>query len=343
MRRVLLFCAGLSALLWGGSAGAQPVKVLVQSAYAGELAPLADRYRNLQLISVGSTQDILDKVGDADALVGVFSNIDVAAVVKAGRNLKWIQTMSAGVEGFVVVPELVQSDIILTNARIIQGPEIADHALGLLLTLTRDLNFWRERMAQGFARVPSRMPMVELRDKTALVIGLGGIGTQVAERCHAFGMRVLAIDPKDIPFMRAVERMGKPDQLNQFIPEADVIISCAPETRESVGMLGKEQFALMKDGVYIINVSRGPIVDTEALTEALRSGKVRGAGLDVTEPEPLPADHPLWSMPNVIITPHVATNSDRVFERRVELFGDNIERFLKGLPMRNVVNKERGY
>ena len=139
------------------------------------------------------------------------------------------------------------------------------------------------------------------------------------------------------------EYVGKPVQLDDLLPEADVVVSSVPHTRESEGMLGAEQFALMKDGVYVINVSRGKIVDTEALTAVLKSGKVRAAGLDVTDPEPLPSDHPLWSMPNVTITPHIAGQSDNIRQRRLRLFTENIERLMTGRPLRNVVIKKRGY
>jgi phosphoglycerate dehydrogenase-like enzyme len=215
--------------------------------------------------------------------------------------------------------------------------------MALLLFQTRDLKFLNEQMKVGFRRGESRLPQIELRGKTALIIGLGGIGTQVAERAFAFGMRILAVDPKDIPYMRAVEYCGKPDELRTLLPEADVVISCVPFTEPSYRMLGAAEFDLMKDGVYVINVSRGRIVDTEALTAALKSGKVRAAGLDVTDPEPLPLEHPLWSMPNVLITPHNATVSDNLNERRIDLFRENIERFVTGRMLRNVVDKQRGY
>ena len=134
-----------------------------------------------------------------------------------------------------------------------------------------------------------------------------------------------------------------PDELDALLPQADVIVSCVPHTPESKGMLGTRQFECMKDGVYVVNVSRGAIIDTPALVSALQSGKVAGAGLDVTDPEPLPPDHPLWSMPNVIITPHVAGASDNIHARRIALIRDNIARFVQGLPLRNVVNKRLGY
>ena len=156
-------------------------------------------------------------------------------------------------------------------------------------------------------------------------------------------MTVLAVDPKDVPIHRDVTYVGKPDELDDLLPRADVVFSSVPQTPASEGMIGERQFELMKQDVYFINISRGKIVDTDALVAALRSGKIRAAGLDVTDPEPLPSDHPLWAMSNVTITPHLATISDRLEERRMQLLRDNITRFATGRPLRNVVNKQAGY
>jgi len=190
---------------------------------------------------------------------------------------------------------------------------------------------------------PIRLPIIELRGKTLLIVGLGGIGRQIAQRAAAFEMRVLAVDPKDMPFTRDAEYVGKPDQLNDLLPQADVVVSSVPHTTKSEGMFGKRQFDAMKDGVYFINVSRGKIVQTDALVAALRSGKVRAAGVDVTDPEPLPDGHPLWGMDNVIISPHIATVSDNIAGRHLELIRGNIERFATGREMLNVVDKELEY
>ncbi len=331
----------VTTLALTGAARAEKVRVLVPSVYASELADLADQYPDLELVSAASPGEIGSLVQTCEAAVGVWSSYAEALVPGIGK-LRWVQSSSAGVEGFLRVPELAASDIVLTNAKIIQGPEIADHAMALLLNLTRDIKGFNERMATGWNR-QSRLPLVELRGKTMLIIGLGGIGTQVAERAAAFGMRVIATDPKDIPYVNSVEYVGKSDELDALLPRADVVVVCAPRTPRTEGMLGPGQFALMRDGVYVVNVSRGALIQTEALVEALSSGKVRAAGLDVTEPEPLPPDHPLWKMPNVTITPHIAGGSDQIQARRIELFRDNIARFVQGLPLRNVVDKGAGY
>ena len=332
----------MSGLLAAAPVQAQKVKILVTASFADDLQDLTKRYPNLELVTFLSVQDVFREIDDADAIVGLSSRHPTAEFIRRGSKLKWMATASAGVEHNLDDPFVRNADFILTNAKIVQGPEIADHAMALLLNLTRDLKHFNQQMSVGFRR-QNNLPMIELRGKTMLIIGLGGIGTQIAERAFAFGMRVLAVDPKDKPFMRAVEYVGKPDQLNELLPQADVVVSAVPHTPKSEGMLGATQFGLMKDGVYFINISRGKIVDTQALTSALQSGKVRAAGLDVTDPEPLPREHPLWSMPNVTITPHNATVSDRVRQRRVELFAENIERFMTNRPLRNVVNKKAGH
>ena len=297
---------------------------------------LRNEFPGLDLVAVNGTS-LLDRVGDADALIGSCSR----EAIRKGSKLRWVQTYSAGVEG-CMNPELVERPITLTNAKIVQGPEISDHAFALLLSLTRGIKqAVINQQSQNWGR--DQYSPVELNGKTALVIGLGGIGTQVTQRARAFGMRVLGIDPKDIPFQVAVERVGKPDQLNEFLPEADVVFMCSPHTPVSEKMMGSEQFALMKAGAYFINVSRGKTVDTSALVNTLRSGHLAGVGIDVVDPEPLPPDHPLWGFENVVITPHIAGQSDQIGGRITELIRENIRRFVKSQPMRNVVDKSKGY
>lgn len=318
--------------------------ICVSQNYAPTIEKLGAEFPALEVVAFSNPRDLLEKAAGCQAIVGLYvgGGVSMDDILAAATDLEWLQSSSAGVESFLASKRLVENDVILTNTRIIQGPEIADHAMGLLLNLTRDMKFYNEQMATGWRRA-SRLPLIELRGKTALIIGLGGIGTQIAQRAKAFDMRVIAIDPKDFPLNAVVERVGKPDDLDDMLPEADVIFSSVPLTAASRGMLGVAQFDAMKDGVYLINVSRGPIVDTDALVAALRSGKVRGAGLDVTDPEPLPNGHPLWSMGNVTITPHIATMSDQLESRRTALFAENVARFLSGRPLRNVVDKPKGY
>jgi D-2-hydroxyacid dehydrogenase (NADP+) len=282
-----------------------------------------------------SADDLVNRVADADALIGPCR----PELIHSGKKLRWVQTLSAGVEG--CAPLVVDREIVLSNAKIIMGPEIADHAMALLLALTRSLRLTIPAQTAGtWSR--SYRP-IELRGKTAVIIGVGGIGTQIAERASAFGMRVLGVDPKDVPFLNAIERVVTPDQLKEVLPEADVVFMTAPHTLDSERMLKAEEFSLMKRSAYFVNVSRGKTVHTEALLDALKSGRLAGAGIDVVDPEPLPPDHPLWKMENVVITPHIAGLSDQLDVRRTELFKQNIRRFAKGLPLLNVVDKQKGY
>lgn len=280
---------------------------------------------------------LVEQVVDADAIFGTIN----PELFHAAKKLKWVQTYSAGVETFRF-PEFTNSDVILTNCKIIQGPEIADHAFALLLSLTRNLNqLIPARTKEEWPR--NEYHPIELRGKTAVIIGVGGIGSQIAQRANAFGMTVIGVDPKDIPFNPYVSKVVTPDRLDTVIPKADVVFVSAPHTPQSEGMIGSKQFEEMKKGAYFIAVSRGKLYDTQALVKALDEQRLAGAGLDVTNPEPLPKGHALWKFPNVVITPHIAGESDGIRARRVELIKENIARFDKGEPLLNVVDKIKGY
>ena len=281
--------------------------------------------------------EIPAQIADADAILGTIS----PELFRAAKKLKWVHIYSAGVETYRF-PEFINSNVMLTNGKIIQGPEISDHAFALLLALTRNMyraipNMKKEEFNKGDYHP------IELRGKTAVIIGVGGIGSQIAQRARAFGMTVIGVDPKDMPFNPDVSRMVTPDRLDTVLPLADVVFISAPHTPQSEGMVGPRQFELMKKGAYFIAVSRGKVYNTEALVKALDETRLAGAGMDVTNPEPLPKGHALWKFENVIITPHIATLSDGVGARYHELVVDNVARFAKGEPLRNLVDKIKGY
>jgi phosphoglycerate dehydrogenase-like enzyme len=246
----------------------------------------------------------------------------------------------------VAMPELVANDqIVLTNMKRLFGPPIADHAFGMLLSLIRSLPVYADSMkAAGWPKQGAKdPPLLELRDKTMLVVGLGGIGTEVARRAHAFGMRVIATDAKPMAVPSFVARLETPDKLPVLLPVADVIVLCVPLTGQTKGLIGAAQFSLMKPTAFFIDVARGKEYDNLALAAALKAGRLAGAGLDVTDPEPLPPDHPLWKAPHVIITPHVAGRSPGTDLRRRALMVENMRRFGAGEPLLNVVDKKAGY
>ena len=293
--------------------------------------------QNAAIVLARSPTDLDREIGDADAVIGGISKDQFAKA----KNLKWVQTYSAGVEGYRW-QEFLESGIVLTNCKIVQGPNIADHAMALLLALTRGLNtFFTEKEKEQWSREGHEL--LELQDMTAVVIGVGGIGSQIAQRAHGFGMKVIGVDPKDLPPNINVTRMVYPSQLDSVLPLADVVFVSAPLTPESRHIMGPHQFDLLKKSSFFVAVSRGGLYDTPALVKALDSKKLAGAGLDVTDPEPLPQSHPLWKFPNVVVTPHVAGNSPGSYARRVGVFKDNISHFVRNEPMRNVVDKQKGY
>jgi len=323
----------------GSSLGlfAQPKKIVSVGLSPDEVAELQTAAPGVSIVSA-SRETLAKEAADADAILGTIN----PQLIRAGRKLKWVQSFSAGVEGYLS-PELKSSGIVLTNCKIIQGPNIADHAMALLLTLTRGtdtavLNRAGEDWGRG-----RYSGLIELNGKTAVVIGVGGIGMQIAVRARAFGMRVIGVDPEDIPYAPAVEKMIPPDELDSVLPEADVVFVAAPSTTLSRKMMGARQFDLLKTGAYFIAVSRGALYDTEALVRSLDSKRVAGAGLDVTDPEPLPKGHALWKFGNVIVTPHVAGQSDLVQFRRMALLKENVRRFADGKPLLNVVDKAKEY
>jgi len=329
----------LMAVMTCGLAEAQVA--LVPDGMKDKLGKLTTEYPKLELRYYSKGEDALAKIGDAEAYIGTPDE----ALMRAGTKLKWVHVMSAGIDQQLKLPGFADGKVTVTSLKIYQGPEIADHAFALLLGLTRNMVAYQTAQENGeWAKAGKPvLPLTELRDKTMLVIGYGGIGTQVAERARAFGMTVHAIDDKDIPLTMTVERFGKPDELDEMLPLADVVVSCVPHTPATEKMLGAAQFSKMKKGSYFINVSRGMIADTDALVKALQDGHLAGAGLDVVDPEPLPKDSPLWKMPNVIITPHIAGVSDARSGRSNTLILENIERFAKGMPLKNRVDPVTGY
>jgi phosphoglycerate dehydrogenase-like enzyme len=203
------------------------------------------------------------------------------------------------------------------------------------------LKFVEDRKTETWQ--PRPYPGIELRGKTAVVIGCGGIGQQIGMRAWAFGMKVIGVDPEDMPYSNFFSEYVKPDRLNEVIPQADVIFVSAPWTPQSYRMVGPQQFEMMKQGAYFIAVSRGGLYDLNALVKALDSRKLTGAGVDVMDPEPLPKGHALWKFNNVIITPHIAGRSDQDSARMLGTVKENIKRFAEGKPLINVVDKQKGY
>ena len=317
---------------------AQTKKIVVMdNQIIGELGPIP----GANLVMATDRATAMKEIVDADAVIGAPNG----ELLQLGKNVKWLQVMSAGVETVLHLSGsnyLRDSDIVLTNNQIVQGPEIADHALALLLTLSRGLlKFERMRTEENWQ--PRPYPGIELRGKTAVVVGVGGIGSQIALRAWAFGMNVIGVDPEDIPFSPFISRVVKPDMIDTVMPLADVLFISAPHTPMSHKMIGPKQFELMKQNSYFIAVSRGGTYDLNSLIKALDSRRLAGAGVDVMDREPLPKGNALWKFDNVVITPHIAGRSDQDRDRMVGTIKANIQRFIVGQPLINVVDKKKGY
>ena len=335
-------CAGQNKKVLAMGLSQAEVKELQAAVPQANIVKVGPDYRVRDPQEIKAVQaQLMKEVTDADAILGTIT----PDMVRAGKKLRWFQSYSAGVETYLHLstPELRDSPIVVTNAKILQGPNIADHAFAMLLTLTRDIHkLVANRTKQEWNRSPHER-VIELNGKTALIVGVGGIGTQIAIRANAFGMRVIGVEPKDIPIMPYLSKVVKPDRINTVLPEADVVFVAAPHTPQSHKMIGPQQFELMKRNSYFIAVSRGGLYDIDALVKALDSRRLAGAGVDVTDPEPLPKGHALWNFENAIITPHIAGTSDNVQSRRIDMVKENLRRFVAGEPLLNVVDKAKGY
>ena len=310
----------------------------------------------MTVVNAADEAQALAEIADADAFVGKMT----PALLATSNQLRWVQSMTASLEHYVF-PELIAHPCQLTNMRGLFSDIIADHVFGYILCCARNLHHYIRNQAERrwepvggeserhvFASGPGTVNNIDrahihLSDQTLGVIGMGSIGAEVAKRGLAFGMRVLAVDPVEKQPPEGVKAVWHPARLPDLLFTSDFVVVAAPHTPETFKLFRKPQFEEMKKTGYLINIGRGVIVDLADLTAALQEGEIAGAGLDVFEEEPLPDDHPLWGMENVIITPHVAGHSPRIAERHLGVLLDNVQRFSWGESLRNVVNKARWF
>ncbi|MCC6178914.1 MAG: D-2-hydroxyacid dehydrogenase [Chloroflexi bacterium] len=307
---------------------------------AERLAKLQQQYPSVQFVSPEDRADVASQIDDADAVFGTLTGDEF----EAARKLRWIQSPSAGVEWMHNVAGLAESNVVVTNMRGAHAVTIAEHAFAMLLTLTRAMRQFEEhQQRQEWARGQLNDRLVGIKGLTMGIVGFGNIGRAIARRGHGFEMRLLAVDAQSVPPAEGVAEVWPLSRLNDMCRQSNVLAIAAPITPETRGMVGREQIGLLPDGSYLLAMSRGGIVDELALIDALQSGHLAGAGLDVTATEPLPASDPLWRAPNVIITPHNSPTSRLTTDLVWSIFSENIGHFLKGEPLTNVVDKHLGY
>lgn len=306
------------------------------------LANLRGTFPRARLIKVNSDEQLAQEIVEADIIFGW--TIPKEIFLK-GRVLKWIHLASAGADRNLY-QELIDSSVQLTSSRGVAAISIAEHALAMMLALTRGLHhgvrFHRNR-EWGRDYFWTEAHMDRLYEKTVGIIGLGSIGREISKRARAFGMRVIACESSPEVGASQVDELLKPGELPRLLGDSDYVITSIPLTPETSGLMGKEQFQMMKPTAYFINISRGGIAVESELCDCLKRGIIAGAGLDVFEREPLPPDSPLFDLENVILTPHIAVTTPGYLEKAADLFCQNVKKFLNGEQLINLIDKQRGF
>jgi phosphoglycerate dehydrogenase-like enzyme len=311
---------------------------------------------DMSVVNCADEEKAWDEMPGADAFFGKIT----PRLLEASTKLRWVQSPTASLEHYVF-PALVDHPCELTNMRGLFSDAIADQVLGYITCFSRNLHLYIRRQKEArwdpvggesgrpsFASGPGEVSSIDrahpcLSDMTLGIVGLGHIGEEIGRRGVCCGMRVIAIDPRRTVAPDGVEAVWPPTKLDDLLAASDFVVIAAPHTPQTEGLFDLGRIGKMKRSGYLINIGRGVIVKLDALVEALEKGIIAGAALDVYEKEPLPADHPLWRMDNVILTPHVAGFSPKIAERHLNVVLDNVERFSSGRPLRNVVDKAEWY
>ena len=326
-----------------------PKKVLLLNwtnpAMGSRTAAFQSAMPGVRIVTAANRQAAIAEAADADVIVGANPDICDPQILAAARELRWVQSLSAGVELCMQVPAIKAPDLVVSNMRGVDSVAIAEHAIAMLLTLSHGLDAFALDTSRGVwsRERAASVPIQVLDGKTMLVVGLGGIGTEVAQRAAGLGMKVIATDAGRGPKPSFVSAVSPPTDLLKIAPTADVIVSCVPLTPETTNLYDAKFFAVLKPTAYFLNVARGQSVVTDELMKALNEKRLAGAALDVVEPEPLPANHPLWKSPRVLMTPHISSRSDLPGEGRWVLLAENFRRYAAGERLLQVVDVRRGY
>jgi len=308
-------------------------------------ATLAGVAPGVEVVFVADATGLIKEAANVDAIIG---GDDIACderVLAAAKRVRWVAVMSAGVEACLGKAALEKPGITVTNMRAVAGPVMAEHAIALMFALSRSLqvSIARQATGEGWNRNFTGSPPQALTGKTLLVAGLGGIGLEVAKRAHALGMKVIGTRNSSREGPDYVSRVGLADELPAMIGEADVVVAALPLVPATTHLFDARMFARMKKTAYFISVGRGGSVVTDDLVAALNAGTIAGAGLDVTDPEPLPKDHPLWKAKNIIISPHMSALSDLGQAARMLILKEQVRRFANGDKLLSVVDFTKGY
>ena len=299
-------------------------------------ARLAAELPQLSVVLAEDPAEAARAVAGAEAAFGTIP----PALLRQAARLRWLQAPQAAPPAGFYYPELVAHPVIVTNFREIYNDHIGAHIMAFVLAFARGLHHYLPRQLQREWRPePHDTGVIHLPEATALIVGVGGIGAETARLAAAFGMRVIGVDARRREAPPGVAELHEPAALDSLLPRADFVILTVPHTPETEGFMNRARFQRMKRRAFFINIGRGMTTRLDDLAAAIQAGEIAGAGLDVFEREPLPADHPLWTMPGVLITPHTAGFGPYLDDRRYEILQDNSRRFLSGQSLRNVVDK----
>ena len=280
-------------------------------------------------------------IPDAEAAFGTIP----PALLKRATRLRWLQAPQAAPPAGYYYPELIAHPVVITNFREIYNDHIGAHILAFVLAFARGLHLYlpRQLRREWKPEAGEASGVIHLPESTALIVGVGGIGAETARLLAAFGVHVMGVDARRKDAPPGVVKLDGADALDSLLPHADFVILTVPHTPETEGFMDRGRFQRMKRSAFFINIGRGRTTRLDDLVAALRAGEIAGAALDVYEQEPLPADHPLWTLPNVLMTPHTAGHGRYLDDRRLEVLLDNARRFVAGEPLRNVVDKRHWF
>ena len=304
---------------------------------------LQQEFPQVNVVNLPDYKRVDEEIVDAEIVIAWSIRPEQIA---AAKRLRWIHSPAAAVHQ-LMFPELVASDVVLTNAREVHGPVVAEHVIALIFALAKRIPgsvLLQQKHVWGQQILWDEVPRVrEVSGATLGLVGLGSIGRPVVKSAKALGMRVIAVREHPEKGSEGADAVFGPAQIDEIFRQADYVVLAAPVTDGTKAIANAERLALMKPDACLINVGRGPLVDEAALAAALREKKIGGAALDVFPKEPLAADSPLWDVPNLLITPHTAALTDKLWERHYSLFSENLRRYLNGEPLVAVVDKRKGY
>ena len=324
---------GIKIVMRGG-----PFDYGVEDDFVGRLRK---EFPQVNFVKVKTDEAALGEIGDAEAYCGWWPS---SSVFQAGKNLRWVHAPFTGVDGMAKLPELVESEVVVTNCRGPHADPMADHVMATIVILTHRLqHMWEDQRARRWDAAKYHFKQSEIRGKTMGIWGLGDLGRAIARRAHAAGMVVYAVDLHAVAPFPEVKAIWGPDRLDELLGISDWFVVATPLTAQTRGLIGKEKMQLLPKGSYLVVISRGGIVDEEALAEALQSGHLAGASVDAFAVEPLPPESPLWDCDNAILSPHASADTLELSKARHAIFRENLKRYLANQPFLYVVDKRAGY